>query len=287
MHPTDSGRSIVEVNRGLRATVIIGDIIGAAATAPEFMHSTTAPWVPRGGHCQRKRGPDGVSRFAGGAPRMRFSPPNSRSYATLHSGGARRGLGAAMRTALPEPVADRSTFGRRRPAPMKVRRHTRPERLQTGRLSSRISFSSPNSAAKSPVVSKPSFDHEAEPESDVHVTGTDQGRKQDSGWHTSRIFFGRHLILSICRVFGRDAHPERIPIGANGETSWPPRLSILRTPFARYRSPTRLWQTTSLSSPGWKSRRQMTSVAPAQSPTLQTAYEIFRSGCITLPIASE
>jgi hypothetical protein len=121
--------------------VITGDIIRAAAKAPN-------PRIQRSHRgsglrlCPRRR-PRRISRFAVGAPRMRFSQPHSRSYATLHSGEARRGLAAAMRTALLEPVADRPSFDRRRPAPMKVRRHTRSERLQTAGFSSRISFSSP------------------------------------------------------------------------------------------------------------------------------------------------
>jgi hypothetical protein len=118
-----------------------------------------------------RRRPRRISRFAVGAPRMRFSQSNSRSYATLRSGEARRGLVAAMLTAPPEPVDDRPSFERQRRAPMKVRRHTRSERLQTGGLSSRISFPSPNSTAMSPVVSSQgSFDHEADPKSDVTRT---------------------------------------------------------------------------------------------------------------------
>jgi hypothetical protein len=164
---TSDGRS----QQGLGRNVIIGDIIRAAAKAPN-------PRIQRshrgsGLRLRPRRRPRRISRFAVGAPRMRFSQSNSRSYATLRSGEARRGLVAAMLTAPPEPVDDRPSFERQRRAPMKVRRHTRSERLQTGGLSSRISFSSPNLAAMSPVVSKRSFDHEADPESDVHVTRTE------------------------------------------------------------------------------------------------------------------
>jgi len=145
-----------------------------------------------------------INRFASGAPRMRFSQLNSISYATLRSGEARRDLVAAIRTAPPEPVADRPSFDRQRPAPMKIRRHTRSERLQTGGLSSRISFSSPIRQRCRPLcpANAPSADTLTRNECQSARTSETSGRHGSSilrappARHRSPTPFGKHFVVA-------------------------------------------------------------------------------------------